>query len=260
MKTAILTLVVSIFSLFGYSQDKKYTILGKVKKDILVKAAIVGYPSAFLEKETTVYVSSTFSQQSLNYFEFYHNDKRYIIESKDLYTINSFENISSFSDNEKDSLRNRAKYNSNLMYGYKRSEALAALNAHKVKGLSILNWSYYDESEYTEGTSLKIKVLNPTNKIVKYIWFSFIGYNPVGDKVISKGTSVKTVKAVGPIKPGEISEYKYEYVWFTDLVETAKIYSIKVQYMDGTFKTILDPKSIILNENFYNILFDTEEE
>jgi hypothetical protein len=42
----------------------------------------------------------------------------------------------------------------------------------------------------------------------------------------------------GPIKPDENGSYNFKYTWFTDLVQRVKITQIKVQYMDGSFKTI----------------------
>jgi hypothetical protein len=36
-----------------------------------------------------------------------------------------------------------------------------------------------------------------------------------------------------------------KYTWFTDLVQKVKITQIKVQYMDGSFKTINNPKVML---------------
>ena len=66
------------------------------------------------------------------------------------------------------------------------------------------------------------------------------------------------MKGVGPIKPEENGTYEYKYVWFTDLVETAKILSIKIQYMDGSFKTVVNPKEIMLTKNLLDILLGDE--
>jgi len=95
---------------------------------------------------------------------------------------------------------------------------------------------------------------------IKYLWFTFVGYNAVDDKIIDRkrGSSNITVKAIGPIKPDESGSYDYTYVWFTDLVETAVISNIKVQYMDGTFKTISNPKEIMLKKDLYNLIFEDE--
>lgn len=112
-------------------------------------------------------------------------------------------------------------------------------------GVVLLDWSFKDESEYTEGTSIEFSVLNPTGKTIKYLWFTVTGYNPVGDKItdIKRKTSAITVKGVGPIKPTDSGTYEFSYVWFTDLVDKVVVNSIKVQYMDGSFKTLVNPKT-----------------
>jgi len=124
-------------------------------------------------------------------------------------------------------------------------------------GVAIANWSIFDESQYTQGVSLSISFLNPTKKVIKYIWVEIVGYDPVGEKVIEKGTSKKSVKCVGPIGPMEVPSFNFEYVWFTDLVKTAKLGTIKVQYMDNTIKTILKPDKVTIpNEVFEGIKLD----
>ena len=69
-----------------------------------------------------------------------------------------------------------------------------------------------------------------------------------------KGVKNITVKSIGPIKPDESGLYTFEYVWYTDIVETAKITNIKIQYMDGTFKTITVPDKVIMSDSLLKIL------
>jgi hypothetical protein len=165
------------------------------------------------------------------------------------------------SKNKQYLFRFNAERMAKLIYESEIDSISTFLDGCKKAGLVMLNWSFYKESEYTEGMSAKVEVYNPTKKTIKYIWLTFIGYNPVGDKVIDtrKGTSNITVNAVGPINPNENGAYEFKYVWFTDLVKTAKISLIKVQYMDGSFKTIINPKSISLKEEYYNFLKEQEE-
>ena len=87
-------------------------------------------------------------------------------------------------------------------------------------------------------------------KTIKYINISFVGINTVNDKVLNKygGSYINNVRCVGPIKQYEEAEFEWDYVWFTDIVETVKLVSIKVQYMDGTIKTITIVNSIIPSE------------
>jgi len=135
----------------------------------------------------------------------------------------------------------------------RRKEFLNILAKAETKGILILSWSVNDESEHTKGTGVAFEVYNPTKKVIKYIWFTVTGYNPVGDKVIdpTRRQSAITMKGVGPIKSKDLASYDFDYTWFTDMVETAKINSIKVQYMDGSMKVIPFSKDLVLDKNLY---------
>lgn len=124
------------------------------------------------------------------------------------------------------------------------------INNFSKYGLAIYDYEAYDNSEFTDGTGFRINIFNPTNKTVKYININFTGINPVNDKVINKfkNSYYNNVRAVGPIKPMEFGSYEWDYIWFTDIVQTIKIISIKVQYMDGSIKIINDINKIVINE------------
>lgn len=110
-----------------------------------------------------------------------------------------------------------------------------------------------DESEFTEWTGLKITFSNLSNKTIKYIWTSIVGYNSVGDKVVDRKKKVSSiqVQSVSPIKPNNDAEFEFNYISLTDLVDNAKITYIKVQYMDGTTKTINHPAEITLDKDLF---------
>jgi hypothetical protein len=116
----------------------------------------------------------------------------------------------------------------------------------ELKGIGVFSFGAVDASEYTEGTGVEMTFYNPTKKIVKYVHATVVGYNAVNDPVIESGKNSHTLKCIGPINPGEDGTYNFEYVWFTDIVETAKLTSIKVQYMDGTEKIISKPSEVII--------------
>lgn len=117
-----------------------------------------------------------------------------------------------------------------------------------LKGIGVFSFGAVDASEYTEGTGVEMTFYNPTKKIVKYVHATVVGYNAVNDPVIESGKTSHTLKCIGPINPGEDGTYNFEYVWFTDIVETAKLTSIKVQYMDGTEKIISKPSEVIITK------------
>lgn len=137
------------------------------------------------------------------------------------------------------------------LYFKRLDDALKEVESYSKYGLAIKSWGVYDESEYTDGTSIRITFLNPTKQIIKYISISFQGYNAVDDpygRPVSK-------KCVGPIDPKETASYNFEYVWFSDIVEYAKIRSITVTYKNGTTKTISNPSAIMLSDKVVETIF-----
>jgi len=216
----------------------------------------------YLEKGTVVIISGiknckeSYSAGRSKFYEILYNNTTYYISKENLLTVyDYYGQLENMESNRADSFRAHAQLVSELLYDDDSKKLLRFLSGCKSKGLAILDWSFYDESEYTEGTSVKINVYNPTAKTIKYIWFTFAGYNPVGDKVVDRrrGANI-TMKGVGPIKPEASGSYEYSYVWFTDMVETAKIITIKIQYMDGSFKTVANPKDIILPGKLYDLI------
>lgn len=130
---------------------------------------------------------------------------------------------------------------SKLFFLHTIEENLDIIKTYSKYGLAIPSWRVYDMSEYTEGTGIKIKFYNPTNSTIKYITLTIQGYNAVDDPY---GRPV-TKKCIGPIDPDDTVSYDFEYVWFSDIVEYAKIKSIVVQYKNGTTKKISNVNNII---------------
>lgn len=140
------------------------------------------------------------------------------------------------------------------------SQLVEAIKRTQKVGLTVIHASIEDVSEHTEGTSFAISVINPTDRTIKYIWFTVVGYNAVNDPVRDrlKGGPPLTVKAIGPIEKEESGRYKWEYMWHTDIVESFKITEIKVQYMDGSLRTIRDWKAITLSPENRRVLEEEE--
>ena len=143
------------------------------------------------------------------------------------------------------------------MYAETINESLAELSSYGKYGLAIKDWRVYDESEYTDGTGIWFNFYNPTSKTIKYVTINFVGYNAVDDPVSSRGSYTLTRKCIGPIEPEETALYTFEYAWFTDIVEYAKIKSIKVQYKDGTSKTIINAKQITFSNELEEFLSES---
>ena len=186
--------------------------------------------------------------QSRAFYKIYWRGDIYYIDKNSL-TLNSTDEKKTISYSESDWRQAESDGISISLYLRKAelNELANVINATASEGLAILDWSVIDEGKY--GAGVKVQTFNSTKKDIKYIWFTFQGYNPVGDPV---GASVK-LKAVGPIKSDSSAEYIFEYIWNSNIVENAKFQKIIVQYMDGTQKTIKNPSSIILSEIMLNI-------
>jgi hypothetical protein len=274
MFRCLILLLIASTNSFGQHKSIADTtiIFGIVREDCFVGTEVSSYCTNGINKSlssrTAVIVCGAkscirdFSKTTSEFYEISYNNKIYFIERDNLFISKdySFEDILNKSNDDQSSFRNHALENSKLLYESELRNAVNFLKKCKSPGLAILNWSIYDESEYTEGTSVKITVYNPTSKTIKYIWLAFEGINAVGDKVVDRRRSASSItrKSIGPIEPEENATYDYKYVWFTDLVETANITSIKIQYMDGTFKTISNPKSIIMERNVYELISDVD--
>lgn len=101
-------------------------------------------------------------------------------------------------------------------------------------------------------TGASFMIYNSSKKTIKYIWFTVAGENPVGDLVpVSKGVYYKTLKAIGPVTSYSIASWSFDYVWFTDIVDSMRISNIKIQFMDGSFKTIKYNKNMYIGEPSY---------
>ncbi len=121
------------------------------------------------------------------------------------------------------------------------------------RGLQLLDWELYDESDYTKGTGIKFSVSNLSKKTIKYISFTVLGINPVGDVVKAKNRLNSIIlKGVGPIEQDRAATFKFDYTWFSDLPESAEIKSIKVQFMDNSI-VIINPKEIMMSKELKKI-------
>lgn len=249
--------------------DKEAIIVGVVTSSTFAGKTISSslcWPAldVYLEENTPVLIGGITNCEKNSYpisapveiIIIYYNNEMLYIKKEDLQVQEGvFAKFREMNTERAEAFRLRVAAVSEKLYKLNKTKAKSFLAAAKSKGLVILNWEYYDESKYTSGTSVKIRIYNPTSKTIKYVWFTFAGYNAVGDRVIDSRRGATIVrKGIGPLKPGEEGSYVYEYVWFSDLVETAKIISAKVQYMDGTIKQINSPKDIIMPKSLFKVI------
>lgn len=139
---------------------------------------------------------------------------------------------------------------SGYVWSLQADEALKQLKRAEREGIAILESSVYDESRYTQGTGWSVKVTNYGNKTIKYITFSLVGLNAVRDPVrgLNGQSTTVTLRGVGPIVPGETAGYSRDYMWMTDVVEYHRISQVRLEFMDGTVRTVRDPKAVQLSD------------
>lgn len=135
-------------------------------------------------------------------------------------------------------------------------KALKALRATSALGIALLDSSVYDVSEHTEGTGFRVEVLNTTKKTIKYVTFEVTGLNAVNDPVRDRlrQTSTMRLRGIGPIEPDGSASYEEDYMWHTDVVEYHRINSVRVEYMDGTTKSIRDVAKVRLSKEDVEVL------
>lgn len=210
---------------------------------VLEKYAFIGenystygsYSDEMTNKDLAVFIAG-YKKDS---YEIVYKGKLYFVSERNLTIHPDTKNlILSWDAERQDSFRQKALGLGIQLHLKKLEEALKWLKGTSASGLAIYKRQVYDESEYTEGTGIEFELLNTSKKTIKYITFSFTGYNAVDDRVITAGAAMKTRKGIGPIEPDNSAAYTFEYVWHTDIVEYVRLNSIKIQYMDGSIKTL----------------------
>lgn len=96
---------------------------------------------------------------------------------------------------------------------------------------------------------------NDISKTIKYIYFTVIPYNDVGD--IQTGSigrhSSFTGKETGPIKARDwINESRWGNAWYNGTITCVKITKVRVVYMDGSTYTYIKELHKILDDSFSN--------
>ncbi len=119
------------------------------------------------------------------------------------------------------------------------------LDQYAAKNIVMTEWSWEYENEYSFSPTVSISVINPYKKKIKYISFTLVAYNAVGDPAVgrSAASSTKTMQGIGPIASGDMGSYKFDYVFNSKVVSSIKMSSIKIQFYDNTYKVISSPRS-----------------
>lgn len=131
---------------------------------------------------------------------------------------------------------NVSVYNKNNLKVYSNSDGQIFYadpqnySAFQTNGIAIREYNVTGD-DYSIGFELSIE--NFAKKTIKYISFTVKALNAVDDQV-----GIKTVRGVGPIKPGDVGAYEFSNLIYSRSADRLKIITVKVQYMDGSVKVI----------------------
>ena len=131
----------------------------------------------------------------------------------------------------KDSADHYAKIISEVYMRKLIKESSEKITSKKKYGIGILK---ANPTEDYSMTGADFRIINFSKKTIKYITFNFYGKNAVNDRV---GANVSR-KGIGPIEELQTGTWSFDTVWLTDIVQTLKLISVNIIYMDGSTKAI----------------------
>lgn len=90
------------------------------------------------------------------------------------------------------------------------------------------------------GVDLNVSIENTGKKAIKYITFTGYPINAVNDRCTCeiRRYSTASPRGVGPVPPGETASYCFENLWYNSTIVEYVPVSIRIQYMDNTFKSV----------------------
>ncbi len=232
----------------------------------------LNFASAILARQSFYYIiSDTFCEKQSKAFVVLHNNSRYMIDSKDFSNTNEIEEelkkiiieYPSMNDREKQALKempadlDRMKQEEIRIKAEEEKKVKRELDSlqklidkslseYRQRNWVLWTWSWSYSNEYSKFVDVDITVINPYKQRIKYIWFTFVAFNPVNDPIKDgiSGKLEKTVQGIGPIEYGDRGTYNFEDVFYSNVIETMRVNQIKIQFFDGTVKIITRPQTI----------------
>ena len=92
---------------------------------------------------------------------------------------------------------------------------------------------------------------NAGDKVIKYLTFSYLPYNAVGDVVRCTVTQKTEARGqiTGPIKPDTYDDSAgWRSLWYNPTIESVKIVGIHIQFMDNT-QEVIEGKDIVFMDD-----------
>jgi len=126
---------------------------------------------------------------------------------------------------------------------------------HKEKGRKlVINNILIDKINSAGLVSFYIDWFNLSDKTIKYIYFTVLPYNAVGDivKCDVKKHSLFTGKVTGPIVSDKSETSLWEGVWYNNTIRCIKLTKVKVIYTDNSSYTYVNELPKIISETFKN--------
>ncbi len=139
--------------------------------------------------------------------------------------------INSLTAVEKDSLDSWSKRYSEVYMHKLKNEVYDRIFSKEKNGIAII--SAFPTEGYSF-TGAEFKILNFSKKTIKYVTFNFYGKNAVKDRV---GINMSR-KGIGPIESLASGSWSFDSVWLTDIVQTLKLVSVNIIYMDGSKRAV----------------------
>lgn len=120
-----------------------------------------------------------------------------------------------------------------LLWGHKEVKTSSVAGVYE-------GWTYRRPSKVTGGVGIHNEIYNASEKEIKYLTFTYVAYNQVGDLIrcTVKGEAEARGKLTGPIAPNETASVDWDVLWYNPTISSVAIQEILVQFMDGTEETV----------------------
>ena len=100
---------------------------------------------------------------------------------------------------------------------------------------------FLEKQEYVYGEyddfGLKFRIYNCFKKTIKYIEFTCVPYNAVGDVQGDwVGKRIARTKGIGPLEPGESASWSFDDMFYdkNDVIRRVRLTNIKFIFKDGS--------------------------
>lgn len=114
------------------------------------------------------------------------------------------------------------------------------------------------KTNHVNGVGVTHTYFNATDKVMKYITFTYTAFNPVGDQVkcTVSGNTFASGKLTGPIEPNYWSYIEWDTLWYNPTVSKVILTEVHIEYMDGSEETI-DGKDVVDMDEEGSVYYET---